>query len=216
MRRMYTHLSCSPYKHQSNRTGISPDSCAWVRANAIFVMFRGPTAKWSVEWRGARASERRRMRKRGDAGMERRRVRKREQSFHGLLPLLIWQAPGSADISAGSGGTRHTKNLGGRRGEKEGQDQRATLTVETNLKTDRGTDQSKLCLCTVTWRKKKSEFMPSTHGSFLRNKIGARPENWKPSQPFTPAGMNVAFCILLLTWWGQTFCSLKCDDGHFS
>lgn len=40
--------------------------------------------------------------------------------------------------------------------------------------------------------------MPPTYQNFLRNKIEASPENWKPSQPFRPAEMKVAFCILLI------------------
>lgn len=77
-----------------------------------------PTAKWSVEWRGAKESERRRMRKRGDTGMERRRVRKKR--------TVISRVIASPDMTSTRehrhqhwlrGETRHTENLG-ERGER--------------------------------------------------------------------------------------------------
>ena len=148
-------------------------------ANAIIVIFAAQ--RLSGVWSGA---ERGKVRggewgNRGDTGIERRRVRKREQSFHGLLPLLIWQAPGSADISAGSEGTRHTENLGKRRRDmshqQKGQKDWPTVTVETTqMETDRlretwrSFDSSvQTILMYSNTEERRLEFKTSTYWNFL-------------------------------------------------
>lgn len=166
-------------------------------------------AKWSVEWHGARESERRRTRERGDTGMERTRVRKREQSFHGLLPLLIWQAPGSPDISAGLGRGGGTFWESGREKEEhdgaaQGQRDQPTVTVETNPNRDRrpegGLDHRRWhrpsILVYSSGTEKKGG---STYPNFLRNEIEASPENWK-TLPAVQTGSNEPG-LLSLTWF---------------
>lgn len=138
--------------------------------------------------------------------MERGRVRKREQSFHGLLRLLIWQATGSTDISTGSG-EDETRWESGR--EKEGEQgdmsQAANCNSGDNPKwrqTDWGRHAGPLTAQSDTilmYSQKKSEFMPSTYRNFLHYRIKVQ-EIENPSQPFRLEEMKVTFCILLLKW----------------